>query len=256
MIMDNAAKNALQVAQDEELKLNDYCVCFPYTYVIVEGPKGKSMGVALTLFEEFGDIEFRQPPPIDEWTLEHMIEASKSHHIVAKTLGVAAINAVSQYVIAKEEISETNAVDVVLKHLEPGSIVAIIGFIKPAANKLTEAGYRTIIFERKGSIRRDDALPDFLEPRFLKQADAAIITGAAYLNETLDVVLSYLRNDAYPVVLAGPTAQVHKDFLGTKKVTHVSSIKIFNPEEAAKWLRRGSSTGMKENSIEYTLPPS
>ena len=232
--MDNVVKRATKAASEEGLILKDYGVAFPYTYVVVEGPSGISMGVSLTMPEEFGDREFREVPHIPSWDLS--------------------ANAVSQYVLKGVEMRRMNAADVVIDALEKGAKVAIIGYMKDTMRRLMEAGLEVMVFERNPTLRREGALPDFLEPRYLRDADAAVITGVALLNDSLDIILEYLKPSAWPVILSGPTAQIHPEFLGAETVSHVGSILIRDVEEAVRWLRRGSSWGMKKFSEEYVYP--
>ncbi len=254
MIVDNVVKRATKAASEEGLILKDYGVAFPYTYVVVEGPSGISMGVSLTMPEEFGDREFREVPHIPSWDLSGLISGLATDHLVARALGLAAANAVSQYVLKGVEMRRMNAADVVIDALEKGAKVAIIGYMKDTMRRLMEAGLEVMVFERNPTLRREGALPDFLEPRYLRDADAAVITGVALLNDTLDIILEYLKPSAWPVILSGPTAQIHPEFLGAETVSHVGSILIRDVEDAVRWLRRGSSRGMKKFSEEYVYP--
>ncbi len=253
MIIDYAVTKALEAAQEHSLKLVNYGVTFPYTYVLVEGRRGRALGMALTPFNEFNDIEYCEEPPISEWNLRELIVAAKSYHLVAKTLGVAAINAVSQYLLLDEDLETGDVLKVLKESLEPGSRIAIVGYLKNLIEKLRSENYELIVFERSSSLRRMPALPDFLEPRMLRDVDAAVITGATLVNETLDVILHYLNKNAYPVILAGPTAQMHKAFLPKISISHIVSVKITNPGVAIEWLKRSAAKGIREAAQKYVL---
>ncbi len=251
LIIDYVVDKALAIAREENIKLVDYCVCFPYTYVVVEGKDGKAMGVALTPFNEFNDIEYRETP-LSKWDIYGLVKAAASYNLIAKTLGIAAINAVSQYLFLNEELTYKSIIDILSETTRGNERIAVIGYMTKLVDKLVEKGYNIVVFERDNTLRRSNVLPDFMEPRYLRNVDAAIITGATLVNETLDIVLNYINDKAHPVILTGPTAQIHRNLLPATKLTHIVSVRIVDIDEAIKWCKRGTADGLKVAGEGYT----
>lgn len=237
MILDEIVERALAFNLDE-LKIIDMCVGYPYTYVIAGGRDGvEAMGVALTPLVEASDYEAWNPPRVLESSMKEIIQLSTSIHMFERVLGVATINAVSQYVLRyRLEDLSTGMNTIEILEEEGASTVGIIGYMKPLVDELKKRGFKVMVFERSILWRHGEALSDCLEPRILPEAEALVITGAALLNDTLDIVLDYATNSRVNI-LAGPTAQQHPFLLKGLKINYVQSSLILDVERARRLLK-------------------
>ena len=256
MILDKIVERALAFDLDG-LRIIDMCVGHPYTYVIVGDHGGvEAMGVALTPLVEASDYEVWNPPRVLESSLKEVIQLSTSTHMFERALGVAAINAVSQYVL-RDELEDLSIGMSAIEILEEEGVstVGVIGYMKPLVDKLKKNDFKVMVFERSILWRHGEALSDCLEPRILPKVEALVITGAALLNDTLDMVLSHATNSRINI-LAGPTAQQHPLLLKGLKINYVQSSLILNVERARRLLKitawRKALFG-KETSKTYTL---
>ncbi|MEM0277740.1 MAG: DUF364 domain-containing protein, partial [Pyrobaculum sp.] len=184
------AEKAVPLA--EGLRIVDYCLCLKGGYVVVEGPKGKALGFAHIPHEDLHDLgEVRRP------RLEEMPEFVTDLNPLNRVLGVAMMNAVSQYHLD----ATPGLVDPYLEE-EP---ICLVGNMGPLAEKLRREGKEVWVFERSRELRWR-AYSDVEEELLLPRCRTLVITGMTLLNFTLDRVLELSQGLN---ILTGPTAGVH-----------------------------------------------
>lgn len=179
MLLSGIKKKALNPAKG--LELVDFGFALPYTWVLAEGPKGKALGVAMTLPEEVQ----RYINSISEPSLEAFIKRADSLNVIERTLGIAAVNAVSQYHLDVSDLPDVDVVELV----EGLSEVAVIGNMPPVVRALREKGVKTFVFERNPKLWDRETLSDALEYLLLPEVEAVIVSGSALVNGTLEMIL-------------------------------------------------------------------
>ncbi len=240
-ILDLMIERCERMLSKEDLYIEDAAVCYPYTYVILrDGAGERSMGVCLTPTGEASTREVWIPPRFPESGAHalHALRLANSLHMFERSLGMATMNAISQYFLKLDSLRSDligNVVDLVVRELAPGSKVAVIGYMTPLVRELRDSGLEVIVFERNACSRRD-AYTDSLERRLLPGMDAVLITGAAIPNETIDVILESSQN-AKIRVLVGSTAQSHPSLLEGLGLTHVASVKIIDIDRVKRLLQ-------------------
>ncbi|NJE30666.1 hypothetical protein E3E38_06350 [Thermococcus sp. 18S1] len=244
MLLAKLKKKALGFI-DEELKVLDFSFGLPYTYVLVEGKRGKALGVAMTLPEEIGRFD----NSIEEPTLEAFIERADSLNLIERSLGMAAINAVSQYYLDLSNAKWADAVELLDGDIEK---VAVIGNMPPIVRTLRERGFRPYVFERNPKLWDRETLSDSLEYWLLPEVEAVIASASCMINGTLDMLLDRAKN-ARIFLLTGPTGQVLPEFLRGTGVTHVASMKVVKVERAILHLKLGRFRGFSDESRKYVL---
>jgi uncharacterized protein (DUF4213/DUF364 family) len=246
MIIDELKRKALKLVE-EEFRVLDFSFALPYSFVLIEGSRGKSLGVAMTLLEEIQicDSEF------DDISVEAFIEKADSLNVVERTLGLATINAVSQYYFDLSTANVEDAINVVFR--ESVKRIAIVGNITPIANALRSRGYEVYVFERNPKLAREETLSDAFEYRLLPKMDAVLISGTSLINDTLDFVLERSKK-AKLKVLIGATAQALPEFF-KGYVTHVASTKFTDIDKVLLSLKLGSASKLFDArcSKKYTV---
>ncbi|WP_297417510.1 DUF364 domain-containing protein [Thermococcus sp.] len=227
----------------EGLNLVDFSFALPYTWVLVEGSEGKALGVAMTLPEEIQ----RYTNSINKPSLRAFIERADSLNVIERTLGLAAINAVSQYHI---DLSTAEWADVLDLLPENAGKIALIGNMPPLAKALHEKGAETFVFERNAKLWNRDTYSDALEYHLLPEMDAVIASASCLVNGTIDMLLDRARK-ARLFVLTGPTGQLLPEFLRGTKVTHLAAMKVIDTEKALLGLKLGSFRGFEEGNRKY-----
>ncbi|WP_048147988.1 Rossmann-like domain-containing protein [Palaeococcus ferrophilus] len=243
MLLSEIKRKALELS--DGLKLLDFGFGLPYTWILAEGPDGKALGVAMTLPEEIQ----RYRNSIDEPSIEAFIEKADSLNVIERTLGIAAINAVSQYHI---DLSGAEWVDVLELLPEDAGRVAMIGNMPPVVRALREKGIKTLVFERNPKLWDRETLSDALEYILLPGAEAVIASGSALVNGTLEMILDRAKN-AELIVLTGPTAQLHPELVKGTGITHLAAMNVVNLKRALLGLKLGSFRGFEEGNRKYVV---
>ena len=227
------------------MELIDACVGIRYTYVITKCGGRKFIGLAFTPLEDL-TLHYEIPSKLN---LEELPNYIGSTNMLLKTLGIAAINSISQYILDTEKgcsnyefIPNKDLCDVI--NIDSNDRVVVIGYIGPIINRLKKLSRYVYVLERSLS-RRHDALPEVLAPRVVSNADVVIITGSTLINDTIDNILSLSRNARLRAIV-GATAQVYPEALF--KYTNIDVIASFIPrnEESidviARLVRLGGGT--------------
>ena len=225
------------------LELVDFGFALPYTWVLVEGKNGKALGVAMTLPEEVQ----RYTNSMGEPSIEGFIERADSLNVIERTLGLAAINAVSQYHIDLSNAEKTDVLELLPER--PGK-VALIGNMPPLAKELRERGYELYVFERNPKLWDRETLSDTLEYHLLPEMDVVIASASCLVNGTIDFLLDRAEK-AELFVLTGPTGQLLPEFLRGTRVTHLASMKVVDIGKALLGLKLGSFRGFEEGNVKY-----
>ncbi|ACS33049.1 Rossmann-like domain-containing protein [Thermococcus gammatolerans] len=227
------------------LELVDFGFALPYTWVLVEGGEGRALGVAMTLPEEIQ----RYTNSIGEPSVEEFIERVDSLNVIERTLGLAAINAVSQYHM---DLSGAEWVDVLDLIPENAGKVALIGNMPPLVRELREKGYELYVFERNPKLWDRETLSDVLEYHLLPEMDAVIASASCLVNGTIDMLLERAKR-AKIFVLTGPTGQLLPEFLRGTGVTHLASMKVVDIKKAILGLKLGSFKGFEKGNRKYVV---
>ena len=243
MLLPRIKEEALKLI--DGLELVDFGFALPYTWILIEGPEGKALGVAMTLPEEIQ----RYTNSVGEPSLRAFIEKADSLNVVERTLGLATINAVSQYHI---DLSNAEFIDVLDLIPEDAGKIALIGNMPPLAKALRERDFEIFVFERNAKLWDKDTYSDALEYHLLPEMDVVIASASCLVNGTIDMLLDRAEK-AKLFVLTGPTGQLLPEFLRGTRVTHLASMKVVDFERALLGLKLGSFRGFEEENRKYVV---
>ncbi|WP_297065906.1 Rossmann-like domain-containing protein [Thermococcus sp.] len=243
MLLSEIKKRALKLIDD--LELVDFGFALPYTWVLLKGPEGKALGVAMTLPEEVQ----RYRNSIGEPSLNAFIERADSLNVIERTLGLASINAVSQYYI---DLNDAEFADVLELLPENAGKIALIGNMPPLARELRNKGYEIYVFERNAKLWDRDTYSDALEYHLLPEMDAVVASASCLVNGTIDLLLDRAKKTEL-FVLTGPTGQLLPEFLRGTGVTHLAAMKVINLKRALLGLKLGSFRGFEEGNRKYVV---
>ena len=220
---------------DEEIEIVDYAIGAKYSYAIVEGKHGRAMGTAYVPLEDIEKGHSRVPK------ISVVGSMLSSTNIFEKSLGVAVLNAVSQYLLwnmgkgKNFKITYENIIEKVAKMCK-GCKTVVVGNMVPVVSRLKEMGMDVVALERNPRFRAG-ALADIFAPRIVPEAEVLIVSGTTLVNDTLDYILS-LAERARIMALVGPSGSVYpSDIL--EGITHIAGLKIEDMDKVAEIIKLG-----------------
>ncbi len=235
MIVDELAEGVLSKVSN--VYVSDWCACLRYAHVEVTVGSGQYLGVALVPHEDIQGVR----APLREPSIKGLREMVSSPNPIDKVLGVALINALSSHLIKREgllggleEIAE--GIPSLLSS-EGVRSVLVVGNMAPLVRRLREAGMEVLVTERNPAARWGGAYPDTSFARLARGVEAAVITGAALVNDTIDYLVDALGH-AFKV-LVGPTAGAYPGLLVPKYVDAVASMIVDDVDSVKRVLRLG-----------------
>lgn len=164
-------------------------------------------------------------------------------NVLRRTLGIAALNALSNYIWELEENGE-------LKKSSYGPIMSVdafdkidvtkydktvvVGALIPMLKKLIANGNDFKILEQDPRTLKEREMP-FYAPaedadKYVPEADLLVITGVTVLNGTLSHILEIAKDDA-TILVTGPTASMIPDVFFEKGVTMTGGIVVTDADE-------------------------
>lgn len=220
MILDKLKQKALEYAKQEGLKLIDFDLCEQFTYAKVAKDDKSFIGVTLTPRNE-GELN-----KIDNFSIDEILSI-KSYDIALRALGLALINAIGQYAIAKDGIElqgniQENLAKKLLEESDKTDKIVFIGHLTPVVAKLRAEGRDVDVFCRTQSDFKNGVYNDIFEYEALTYADIVVVTGASLIGSTIDAVLKF-STDARMVILAGFSAGADPKWYEGLGFTHVTS---------------------------------
>ena len=171
-----------------------------------------------------------------------------SENILRRTLGIAALNALSTLVWDKTEHPEyelllgADAFDEIDVKKYQKSVV--VGALVPIIRKLMQENADFHILEKDSRTLKEREMPYYLSPErageCVPEADLLVITGVTILNDTLPGLLAMAKKDA-EILVVGPTASMLPDCLFSKGVTMLGGIQVTKADELLDIISEGGS---------------
>jgi uncharacterized protein len=127
--------------------------------------------------------------------------------VEARTLGFAAVNALSRHLLDRMGIAPPDAPDSIGGlDPQPGEHIGMVGLFPPLVRQVTARGARLTVLELRADLAGEHAgFTVTLDPKDLDVCDKVLSTSTVLLNHTLDAVLANCRQ-ARRVALIGPGA--------------------------------------------------
>jgi uncharacterized protein (DUF4213/DUF364 family) len=145
--------------------------------------------------------EFINKNPID------LAQKFGSSNNFEKTLGLGAINAISQYIFRHSNFPFDITTDSLgLLNIKQGDNPGMVGFFQPLISHLKKMGINVIIIEKKEHlVKKTESWEVTLDPSRLTECNKILITSTTVLNESIDDILKFCSH-AEKISMIGPTA--------------------------------------------------
>lgn len=159
-----------------------------------------------------------------------LAQYAKSDNLLEASIGMAAVNSLID--IDESECAEENAFDI-LAQRGRGKNIAVVGHF-PWVSSLGKVAGRLWVIEQK--LQQGD-LPAEAVEEILPHADVVGITGASFINHTVEKLLSLSKN-AF-VVLIGPTTPLSPVFFDWG-VDVIAGVKVVEAEKTIRCISEGA----------------
>lgn len=163
---------------------------------------------------------------------------------LARTLGLAAINALSQHAMRVAGRTAPPAADS-LGGLDPrpGERVGMVGWFPPLTRRVLERGASLVVVELDPALAgRRDGYEVTLDPAALAECDRVLATTTVLLNDTLDAVLAACAR-ATRVVLLGPSGGFLPDAAFARGVHAIGGTQVIDRDGFVAALEAGAPWG-------------
>ena len=148
-----------------------------------------------------------------------------------RSLGMAAINAVSQFLFKESGFALQSMHKTVNQMaLQRDDHVGMVGYFPPLVEQVRSAGTRLTVLELDERwVQEADEFIVTLEPEHLSECNKVVCTGTVLVNQTVDSVLQYCRGAAQ-IMIVGPTVGCLPEPLFERGVTMLGGSRVVDPE--------------------------
>ncbi|NLK63656.1 MAG: DUF364 domain-containing protein [Tissierellia bacterium] len=171
-----------------------------------------------------------------------------SDNILRKSLGIAALNALSMEIWNKEAAYDyqtliaTDAFDEI--NVKAYKKTVVVGALVPMLKKLIKEEADFMVLEQDSRTLKgkelDHYAPSTDAALYVPDADLLIITGVTILNDTLEELLSLAKRGA-EILVTGPTASMLPDAFFKRGVTMLGGIQVTKADELLDLISQGGS---------------
>jgi uncharacterized protein (DUF4213/DUF364 family) len=146
-----------------------------------------------------------------------------------KVLGMAAINAISQYLFNRGGYTlPTGGKTVAHLELDKEDHVGMVGYFPPLVEQVREMGLPLTVIELDEQwLQTDDQFEVTLEPEKLKDCSKIICTGTVLVNQTIDDLLPHFSN-AEQIFIVGPTVGCLPEPLFDRGITQLGGCTVLD----------------------------
>ena len=180
--------------------------------------------------------------------VSEVLKYSLDLNVLKSAIGVAILNALSQWIVESEEgneyhmIKEADGFD--LLKIQPHETVSLIGAFGPYIRRLKTMGNPFFIIEKTSQTLKPDEMkyfkPESEMRNALEKSGVGIITGTTVVNHTIDPILSLITNGKRTAII-GPTASMIPDAFFRKGIQVMAGVRILEPNLMIKILKQGGS---------------
>jgi uncharacterized protein (DUF4213/DUF364 family) len=182
------------------------------------GPHGHSH------MKDVGNLHEKSAQELAQWVLsDNLLEAS---------VGIAAINSLLSG--AENKLEQVNAAEVITKESE-GKYLVVVGHF-PFVDRMKNIAKICRVIEKRPY---GEDFPEEASKEFIPQADVIAITGTAFINHTIDDLISLCKPGAKVMVL-GPSTPL-SPILFNHGITFLSGSQVIDEDSAIMTIQQGAA---------------
>jgi len=179
-----------------------------------------------------GHSKMRDVGKLQEKTAQQLAEWVLSDNYLEASVGMAAIN--SMIKVDENKLVTKNAADVIAEQSK-GKNVVIVGHF-PFVEQIKSIPKHCWVIEKRP---HGDDFPEEAAEEYIPKADIVAITGTAFINHSMEKLLSLCRKDAIVMILGPSTPLIPKLF--DYGVNFLSGARVDDPVAAQNTIIQGAS---------------
>ena len=186
--------------------------------LVGEGPHGHSQ------VRDVGVLQQKSAQELAHWVLsDNLLEAS---------IGIAALNSLLD--VDEGHMEQINAAEVIARESKDKNLVVVGHF--PFVDRMKSITKNCWVIEKRPF---GDDFPEEASKEFIPQADVIAITGTAFINHTMEGLLSLCRPDSTVMVLGSstPLSPLFFDY----GISFLSGSRVVDEEAAIRTIQQGAS---------------
>ncbi|HPH98540.1 MAG TPA: DUF364 domain-containing protein [Anaerolineaceae bacterium] len=199
---------------------------------IVVGSKYCGLGSTLVGKGPHGHSPVRDVGSLHQKSAQELAQWILSDNLLEASIGIAALNSILD--VDESRVKQINAAEIIARESENKN-VAIVGHF-PFIDRLKSIAKNCWIIEKKPV---GDDFPEEAAQEFIPQADVLAITGTAFINHTMEELLSYRRPDTLTLIL-GPSTPLCPVFFNYG-ISFLSGSRVIDEEAATITIQQGAT---------------
>ncbi len=186
--------------------------------LVGEGPHGHSQ------IRDVGGLQQKSAQELAHWVL--------SDNLLEACIGIAALNSLLD--VDESNMEQINAAEVIARESKDKNLVVVGHF--PFVERMKSIANNCWVIEKRP---HGDDFPEETAQEFIPQANMIAITGTAFINHTMDGLLSLCRSGSMVMVL-GPSTPL-SPLLFDYGISFLSGSRVVDEEAAINTIQQGAS---------------
>ena len=206
----------------------------------------KYCGLASTMVreEQHGHSQVKDVGILTEKKAQELANWALSDNLLEASIGMAAINSLLE--LDEHSLKEVNASEVIAKHCKEKNLVVVGHF--PFVERMKTIARNCWVIEKRPF---GDDFPEEKAQEFLPQADVIAITGTAFINHSIEGLLSLCPSDSIVMVL-GPSTPM-TPLLFDHGISFLSGSRVIDEEAAITTIQQGASFPQVKGTRLFTM---
>jgi uncharacterized protein (DUF4213/DUF364 family) len=191
-------------------------------------------GLASTMVGQgqHGHSQVRDVGALHEKSAQELAGWALSDNLLEASIGIAAINSLLD--LDEQRIKHINAAEVIARESKEKNLVVVGHF--PFVERMTTIAKNCWVIEKRPF---GDDFPEEASQEFIPQADVIAITGTAFINHTIEDLLSLCRPESLVMIL-GPSTPMTPLFFDYG-VSILSGSRVVDEDAAIATIQQGAS---------------
>lgn len=194
----------------------------------------KYCGLASTTVrqEQHGQSQVRDVGALTEKSAQELAHWALSDNLLEASIGMAAINSLLD--LDEQSLKEVNASEVIARHCNDKNLVVVGHF--PFVERMKTITRNCWVIEKRPF---GDDFPEEKSKEFIPQADVIAISGTAFINHTIEGLLSLCPPQSMVMVL-GPSTPMTQ-LLFDHGISFLSGSRVIDEEAAITTIQQGAN---------------